>query len=358
MTVQQIVDPSRIEAELIKLWEDLAKQNKIRGSLFNLIVYNKLSSRTDYIRKIVQKVVENFPCRTLFISLDSDQTTSYLKTAISVVMPASGESSTACDQIDIGFSLSEIHKVPFLVLPHILPDLPTYLLWTEDPNEPNVLFEPLCKLASRLIFDSESSDNLLAFANKLLTIRQQTNLDIADLNWARIEGWRELITSTFNPKERLNLLHQLSFVKITYNSKETPFFCHLKIQAMYFLAWLSKRLGWHFQKASQDLVFMFQKSQANIFAESWENLGPGAIISIELKNKEGYHIEATRSQIEHHHVRILFSSPAQCDLPCQFIFEKSAAGQSLVKEICTKGTSMHYLEMLQELILLDKDKLC
>ena len=78
MTIQQIVAPELIESELIKIWEALAKENKMRASLFNLIVFNRLSPRTDYIRSIVQKVDEKFPCRTLFVSEDPEAKESYL----------------------------------------------------------------------------------------------------------------------------------------------------------------------------------------------------------------------------------------------------------------------------------------
>ena len=166
MTVQQIVAPERIETELIKIWEELAKENKMRASLFNLIVFNRLSARTDYIRSIVQKVVEKFPCRTLFVSQDPDAKQTYLKTAVSVVIPKAEESTVACDQIDIGVAGSELERVPFLLLPHILPDLPIYLLWAEDPSQPHPLFSPLIRLATRIIFDSESADNLLSFSRK------------------------------------------------------------------------------------------------------------------------------------------------------------------------------------------------
>jgi hypothetical protein len=45
-------------------------------------------------------------------------------------------------------------------------------------------------------------------------------------------------------------------------------------------------------------------------------------------------------------------------MPYEFVLGQTATGQSLVKEICMKGTSVHYLDMLKELIILDKDKLC
>lgn len=358
MTIQQIVSPSEIESELLKIWEGLAKQNKMRASLFNLIVFNRLSARTDYIRNIVQKVVEKFPCRTLFISSDPDSPHPYLKTAVSVVVPQSGESSIACDQIDIGVSGPDIDRVPFVLLPHIIPDLPVYLLWTEDPSKDHPLFEPLVKLATRIIFDSESADSLLAFSQKLLDLHEKTKIDIADLNWARIEGWRELISSTFASKERLSQLRKLNVLKIVYNARETEFFCHLKIQAMYLLTWISSRLNWDFIQASKNLDFQFKGIKAQIGSDNWTKLGPGTVISMHFQTVDGIVFDAARILELYHHVKIQITTPEKCDLPYRFVLGRAATGQSLVKEICTKGTSSHYLEMLKNLNHLDKDKLC
>jgi len=357
LTIQQIVDPSEIEPQLIRIWEGLAKANKMRASLFNLIVFTRLSPRTDYFRTIVQKVVEKFPCRTLFISHDPDSPKPYLKTAVSVVSPQA-DASIACDQIDIGVAGLDLERVPFVLLPHLLPDLPNYLLWAEDPSLPHPLFPPLAQLATRIIFDSESADSLLLFAKTLLELHRKTQIDVADLNWARTEGWRDLIASTFDLGNRKELLKQISLVKFSYNSRETEFFCHLKIQAMYLLAWLSSRLYWKFEKATPSLHFQFKAVDGRIQPENWEKLGPGTVISVELQTKDGHAMDARRIPEEHHHVKIQFSSPEQCDLPYRFVLGQTATGQSLVKEICTKGTSSHYLDMLQELTLLDRDRLC
>ncbi len=359
MTIQQIVDPSNIEPELIRIWETLAKEKKTtRASLFNLIVFTKLSSRTDYFRNIVQKVVEKFPCRTLFISHDPDSPKPYLKTAISVLSPSAQDASIACDQIDIGVAGFDLEKVPSVILPHLLPDLPNYLLWAEDPSISNPLFTSLSHLATRIIFDSESADSLLAFAKTLLDLHQKTGIEIADLNWARTQGWRDLIASSFDTGQRQGLLKQISLLKIVYNSRKSEFFCHLKIQAMYILAWASSRLGWKFEKASPSLHFQFYVVDARIQSENWEKLGSGTVISIAIHTSDGHVFEAGRIKEAYHYAKIQFSSEEQCDLPYRFVLGQTATGQSLVKEICTKGTSAHYLEMLKELRILDQDRLC
>lgn len=349
MTTQFLVDPERIESELIKLWEKLAKE-KMRACLFNLIVFNKLSLRTDYIRDIVQKVSEKYPCRVLFISFDPESNLTYLKTAISVV----GNGNIACDYIDIGVSGKQIEKVPFLILPHIIPDLPISLLWTEDPSLDHPLFAPLTKLANRVIFDSESADSLLAFAKKILMLNQ-TGIHTADLNWARTEGWRDLLGSIFHAGEKLQ---EIDNIRVTYNARKTESFCHLKVQSMYLIAWLASRLNWKFQEARKDLHFAFEKQQAEIHATEWEKLGSGTVISVDLATRDGILYNCSRIQKEYHRVNIQISSREKCELPYSYVLGKTATGQSLVKEIITQGTSSHYLDMLKEIINLDRDKLC
>lgn len=362
MTIQQIVDPERIETELLKIWEDLAKEKKMRASLFNLIVFNRLSKRTDYIRSIVQKVVEKFPCRTIFISQDPDAKQSYLKTAVSVLMPKAEESSIACDLIDIGVAGKDVDKVPFLLLPHLLPDLPIYVLWAEDPSLPHPLFQPLTRLATRVIFDSESADNLFHFATTLLSLKEQTKIDIADLNWARTQGWRDLIKATFDAPHRLQDLRDITSIRFTFNARESEFFCHLKIQSMYLLAWLTSRLGWKMEKGEKNLQFRFlkegKKIQASIESTPWEKLGSGTVIAVEMTSSQNHHFLAERIPERYHYVKIHLSSPDSCELPYEFVLGQTATGQSLVQEICMKGTSPHYLDMLKELVILDKDKLC
>lgn len=346
MSVQQIVDPSKIEVELLKIWDELAKE-KTRACLFNLIVYNRLSERTDYIRDIVKKVSEKYPCRVLFVTFDPEPAHNYLKTAVSVV--------GACDYIDIGAAGTEMEKVPFLLTPHIVPDLPVSLLWTEDPSQEHSLFDPLSKLANRIIFDSESADSLLAFSKKVLSLKQKTKADIADLNWARTEGWRDLLASLFHSGDKLN---QIKTIRIIYNARPTEFFCHLKVQSLYLLAWFSSRLNWKFQKATPQLDFHFENKKGEIRSTEWEKLGPGTIISVDITTEDEHLYHSARIPSQYHYVNIQISSLEKCELPFQYLLGRTATGQSLVNEIIMHGTSQHYLDMLQNLTQLDRDRLC
>ena len=358
MTTPQIVKPEQIESTLQAIWEKLAKEDKMRACLFNLIVFNRYSSRTDYIQNIVQKVIEKFPCRLIFISEDPKPKQNYLKAAVSVIMPEGEKGSVACDHIDIGVSGDMQAQVPYLIRSHILPDLPVTLLWAEDPCAGHSLFEPLSKMATRIIFDSESADNLLSFSTFVLNLKKNSKIDLADLNWGRTEGWRDLITSLFESEERQDHLRQLSELKITYNGRVSEFFCHTKIQSMYLLSWLSSRLEWNFLKSTENLQFEFKQAKAQIESVEWEKIGSGCLLAVELQTANGQSFKCLRIKEKYHLVSIHISSEEKCDLPYKYTLGTTATGQSLVKEICMKGTSKHYLDTLKQLQVLDKDKLC
>lgn len=345
----KIVDPSKIDSELLNIWESLGK-GKMRACLFNLIVFHQLSERTGYIRNIVQKVSEKYPCRVLFITSDPKAKESSLTTAVSVV----GDGNIACDYIDIRYSGKDQEQVvPFILLPHIIPDLPVSLLWTNDPSIAHPLFDPLSKLATRVIFDSESADNLLDFSQKIIALSE--TIDTADLNWARTEGWRDLIASLFHSGEDLK---KIKDVRITYNGRESEFFCHLKVQSLYLLTWMSHCLKWKFKKATKDLHFQFEKQNCEIRSVHWEKLGPGTIISVDIATEDERLYQCARIPSQYHYLTIQISSPQLCEIPYQYVLGKTATGQTLVKEIITQGTSLHYIEMLKELGKIDRTKIC
>jgi glucose-6-phosphate dehydrogenase assembly protein OpcA len=324
----------------MKIWEGLAKE-KMRACLFNLLVFNILSPRTEYVKTIVKNVSEKYPCRVIFISLVPKTTDSFLKCSVSVI----GSGNIACDYISFEVAGKDLEKIPFIVLPHLIPDLPISLLWTEDPSHDHPLFTPLSKLATRIIFDSESADRLIPFCNQVLSLKNER----ADLNWARIEGWRDLIASLFRDETDLD---QIEAIRITYNAKETESFCHTKVQGLYLLFWMADRLGWKFDKVTSDLHFFFKDKRAEIHAAHWEKLGSGTIISVDLATKDGHLYQCARIPTQYHYVSIQISSPEKCELPYQYHLGGTASGHSLTKEIITQGTSIHYTQMLSHLNLL------
>lgn len=364
-----VVPPAEIESTLNEIWDKLASKEggaKMRACLFNLILITKNTPRASYIQGVAQRVIEQYPCRILFVTIDSGKKEDDLKTSVSVVGVSGHMSDVACDLIEFNVSEASAERIPFSLLPHLVTDLPTYLLWADDPTVENPISYQLEKYASRLIFDSEVTDNLPLFAKALLHHREISKCDIADLNWARTEAWRTLIFSTFRSQKRLEELANTATLKIEYNALETTFFCHTKIQAVYLQAWLSTQLIWQLQEVKtveKKIVFNYTNSKLQpvtieLVPIVMQDLAPGAIISFSLATRGEEHFEFARKPDIPQQVTLMICSGDKCEAPTQFIMTKGGIGLTLVKEICRQGTSVHYLRVLEYLSKLESKSLC
>lgn len=361
MKAQHIVSPSQIQSSLDDLWNANENKNKVRASLFNLVFFSKKSPREEYLRKVAYKTLEKFPARVFFLSSDPSQKDS-LETTVSIISTKQGDFDITCDLIEIETGGKEEKKIPFLLLPHLIPDLPIFLVWQEDLTQNYALFDELKSLATRIIFDSEASENLSLFAESMLDKNEKNHFEIADLNWARLESWRSLISSTFSTPEILNKLQKTSSITITYNAEETPFFCHTKIQAIYLQAWIASRLKWQacpLKENSEDTLFKYTKEEGDLLVKletvKHQELPPGMIVSVEIETSEGESFSFSRKKDMSDKIYFKHSTPTECSLLTHMEVSKRESGQSLVKEICHKGTSEHYIEALK-IILAGKSK--
>lgn len=354
MTALQIVSPANIRSTLDTLWEAKENKNKMRASLFNIIFFTEKSSRENYVRKIAYKLIEKFPARIFFISVDPDAADD-LKTAVSVLSTKQGDFDITCDLIEISASGKAEAKVPLLLLPHIVPDLPVFLVWAEDPTRNHSLCEELKQFATRIIFDSESTEDLGIFSQSVLEMQRMFSCEVADLNWARLDSWRTLLSSTFSDPEKLEKLKNLTSLEITFNAQETPSFCHTKIQSIYLQAWIASRLKWIPINANPSLVsFSYQFQDKNIAVNLTEvknaKLPPGMILSLSMKTEEGDQFSFIRDPEAVYQISFEHSSSTECSLPTRLLVAKSESGQSLVNEICHKGTSQHYIDALKMIV--------
>ncbi len=351
MTTLHTVAPTAIRSTLDSLWEAKENKNKMRASLFNIIFFTTKSCREEYVRKIAYKLIEKFPARIFFVSVNPDAADG-LQTAVSVLSTKQGDFDITCDLIEITASGKEEAKVPLLLLPHIVPDLPVFLVWAEDPTRNHALCEELKQFATRIIFDSESTEDLGVFSRSVLEMQRMFSCEIADLNWARLDTWRTLIASTFSHAEKLEKLKNAISVEVTFNGQETPFFCHTKIQSIYLQAWIASRLKWAPVKVNPSLTSFSYRSQetkieVTLNEVKHQELPPGMILSLDIKTKEGDCFSFSRDLKEPRQISFKHSSKEECSLPTRMLVAKGESGQSLVNEICHKGTSEHYLDALK-----------
>src|SRR2546421_2220618 len=134
------VDVAAIEAALARLWtqagqrpQDPGRQHPpIRSSVMNLVVYVPRAEDAVLVTDAIAALTERHPSRTICVVADPDAPTSSLDASVTTRC-STAESGRLCwEQIHITAHGATAAHVPGVVIPLVLPDLPTYLCWMGD----------------------------------------------------------------------------------------------------------------------------------------------------------------------------------------------------------------------------------
>lgn len=354
--VEHSISASQIESELEKIWDSLQGTNKMRACLFNLIIYITKGKRIEYFKNLAREVIKKFPSRIIFIILDPEKVSDKLQVSASVITAEKAENEIACDLIEITTSKKHHERIPLIILPHLIPDLPIYLVHGDDPSVDNRVADTLETYADRIIFDSESSLNLPAFAQAILRHQESSKTDIADLSWARIEEWRELFSEIFRSEDQLTFIRETKTITISYQGEKSSSYPHSGIQAVFFQCWIASEMEWSLEKIQKNkeiLHFSYNnaKGAVNIFLKPslMKDVPSGRIISIELEGDRGCQYTFKRNPKCPTHIIIEKTTLNCCLLPMHYVLQGPHLMTSMVKEICHRGTSKHYIKMISYL---------
>jgi glucose-6-phosphate dehydrogenase assembly protein OpcA len=358
------IHPAQIESTLASLFEQEKKSNSIKASLFNLIIYTQANGRESYLKGLSKSLIKKFPCRIIFIR-ECDSSQDFLNTWVSALKPEGNDDGFFCELIEFEISKSYKQRVSFLVTPHVIADLPVYLLFAKDPSlgdTPTTL--NLDKLASRIIFDSECVEYMNNFACYIKSLHYEEK-GIGDLNWARFSSWRKLFLKYYSSREKLITLATASNITICYNSHETESFHHNKIQATYMQGFLATKMEWEFESVfcDKNIFTVDYKSKFGIHkihlkgSKPLKTLPPGRITSVVIENKT----EKTsfiREEESLNLVKISHSTKDKCEMPLLYPIEKETSGNSLTREIYYRETSKDFLSVIELISTWKKGIIC
>ncbi len=344
-----------IDKELHKLWDSLEASHKVRACLFTLVLYTDDGTRVEHFKDLVKEIIEFLPCRIIFISGDHDLNNNFLRTSVSALTSGHGDQMIACDQITIEAGGEYLRRVPFVVTPHLVADLPVYMVWGQDPTKDHEILPYLEKYATRIIFDSECSNCIHSFARTVLDHVRVMKCEVADLNWARAKGWRDVLTQIFNTPGRIYQLANARRLSITFNNKKSDDCRHPDVQALYLQGWLAARLNWKFQsfeKIENNLRITYQNSSGKVTVvlhpEFPDDLPPGSIIKVAMERNGDHFISAAREG-KTRSVTVNVATPQHCEIPYTLLLSPLQRGQQLMKEIFYEPASEHYVSMLKSI---------
>lgn len=341
-----------IAKELERQWELQQANNQMRASLFNLILYSHEKRRSANLQDFVGSIIEKFPCRIIFIQGDRDPSQNYLRVSVSNIVTSKGESTIACDQIQIEVSASQMRRVPFIVLPHLISDLPVYLLWGQDPTRETVILPHLRPYAERLMFDSESMEDLSHFSKAILDMMEEWKTEISDLNWIVISSWRDAMARIFDTEEKVVLLSECTCIRIAYNGAKTEWIIHPALQAVYLQAWLAAQMDWNLQSLTLaeegKAILSYGKTRVELIPQQDKMTPPGSLLSIEVQSDSEnlYHISRRENQPQ---LMVHVSTAEECAMPFTLPLKDAKKGSTFLRDVLYRGAGCHYRQTLAKI---------
>ncbi|MFQ5802336.1 MAG: glucose-6-phosphate dehydrogenase assembly protein OpcA [Candidatus Methylomirabilales bacterium] len=248
------VNVQAIERDLRNLWEQMAEATQVEGRepvmracVLNLIVYAPGERTAGEVNQIMAEVTTQHPSRVFVMLPKYEAAEPALSAWVTAQchLSAGGHKQVCCEQIMITAEDGAIYRLPSLVRPLLVPDLPVVLWWRDSLSFASRLFDELLETADRVIIDTAAlPDPLEGLARLAALIRQQARWTaFSDLSWARLTPWRGLVAGFFDVPDYRPYLMRLNRVEIKCG-KDREDHDLIPVQALQVIGWLASRLRW------------------------------------------------------------------------------------------------------------------
>lgn len=314
-----------------------------KACLFNLIVYTGDRDSLESLQSSLDLIKVKFPCRIIYIQ--ENRQDAHLELKLNFQKE---------NQITIEGGTTHLSKIPFIILPYLIPDLPIYLFLKEDPTAENIILPFLKSISRRMIFDCELPENIALWSQKMLELLAQPSLEIVDMNWARTGGWRTVFTQVFDTQDRVANLSNCHSITLYYNQLSTEKKGRLDLQAVYLQSWLSSRLGWKFKSVTRtdsNLLFIYNIKGGDLSIEikpaEMSNLPVAELTKIEITYRNNSQYTISRCGISQ--VEVHIETEDICYIPFKLPLISIFKKQKFITELFYKQPSDHYPLMVQEI---------
>jgi glucose-6-phosphate dehydrogenase assembly protein OpcA len=247
-----VIQPEKILRELDELWVSLGKQEQgsdavLRACAMTLVVATENHAEQDDVGETLAHLMRDHPSRAIVLRAVEGTTTPLgARVFAQCWMPFGRRQQICCEQVEIVANEGGLLDVAPVLRSLLVPDLPV-ILWCRARHLLELAdFEPVLRLANKLVVDSAGISDLEGQLALLQRARSQDRC-VGDLAWARLTRWRESIAQIFDNPVYLGRLDEIREVHIDFEGAHRP------LSACYVAAWLSAVLG-------RDVRFEFRRA--------------------------------------------------------------------------------------------------
>jgi glucose-6-phosphate dehydrogenase assembly protein OpcA len=235
------VDAEKILRDLNQLWVQMehdpdSPAGVLRACAMTLAVVAEDEQDAAQARRTIGMIMHDHPSRALVIK-SRDGADMNARVFAECWMPFGGQQQICSEGVEISAGPHLFAEVARLCLPLRAPDLPV-VLWCRGSGAFALrAFDDLFPLADKIVLDSaavQGASVALAFLRSL----RGRGYRVADLEWTRLTGWREILSHLFDDEElhAPNVACSVTSVRVGYGGSAPS------TGALYFASWIESAL--------------------------------------------------------------------------------------------------------------------
>ena len=256
----------------------------IRTSVLNLVSCTTDEKEARQVAETIASLSNQHPSRSVIVILQPEDDVNCIDVDLSAHCYLAGpeRNQVCCEEVNLTVHGTPADHLQSLVIPLLVPDLPTFFWWADDLPDRSPAIEGFLGTADRFLVDSSCFrtpvDDLPRLSKLCLA---QKGCSVGDFSWTRIGPWLNLVAELFDPAPFTADLKKISRLEVDYGAGANW------SQAALLVGWLMAALGWRgVNQWPEDQAWMLEGEGGVLTVRLVERdiagMEPGSLIAVRL----------------------------------------------------------------------------
>ncbi len=278
--------------------------------------------------------------------------------ALSVFCPFAGGPQVCSEVVTVAARSSATSDLLNTIVSLLVPDLPVFIYWRSFQEQDRIPVQHLARFASILVVDSHATKDDPASRQRLLELLLEPpeGLAVRDLNWARLNAWRDMVTQFFDHPAFRHEAHQISEIVI---ERDIGAHGNVPTRTLLLTGWLASRLGWNLvsaERSSDHWISRWTGRSGGVIVRftghsSTADEQPG-ISTIQLRTRSGITFQVVRAQGAAH--LLATATGKEPELIHSVVQESMDEATLLVRELALSGRDESFQSALAQAVALER----
>jgi glucose-6-phosphate dehydrogenase assembly protein OpcA len=209
-----VTSAAEIERRLTELRHEAAGVHRgARTNVVELVVWCASKEVADEAVDVIGSLSHNRPSRAIVLQPAESDVVEADASVFCAVPPDGAGNVLVCSEIVRLCGPADTGALPSMTRSLLLPDLPLFVLWLDEPDWDGAVARELLREAHRLVVDSTRHSAAVDGVRRLLSDDPPY---VSDLSWTKITAWREVVALLFDPPDHRGLLPGLEHIRVDY----------------------------------------------------------------------------------------------------------------------------------------------